>query len=347
MRYRDLSDRFKVSAVGLGCMDFSHAYGAAMDEVESVRLIRAAHDDFGYTLFDTAETYGTAADPHANERLVGKALAPVRDDVTIVTKFGIHFDYENDKPPYPLHLDSSPETIRRSVEGSLERLGTDHIDLYLQHRIDPTVEPEVVAETVGELIGEGKVLRWGISEATDEYLRRANAVTPVGAIQNRYSMMARWHEPLFATCEELDVGWMAFSPLANGLLTGGITKANNRFDGAAGDYRAGMPQFTDEALDKNQALIDLVAGYAKAHDATDAQISLAWMLCKKPYIVPIPGARRMERIAQNAQASEVDLSIEEVAAIDRALDELESTGALSAVFGGHAGATVDHSSEEK
>ena len=211
--------RLEVSAIGLGCMGFSHAYGAPMDEDEAIRSIRKAVD-IGYTFFDTAEIYGPQDDPNANERLVGKALAPCRDEVKIATKFGIRFDLTSEKVPYPIIANSSPERIRESVEGSLTRLGTDHIDLYYQHRPDASTEPEVVAGVMADLIAEGKILAWGLSEAPEDYIRRANAVCPVAAVENRYSMMARWHESLFPTLEELGIGFVAFSPIANGLLSG-------------------------------------------------------------------------------------------------------------------------------
>ena len=332
MEYRELGRGLEVSAIGLGCMGFSHAYGPATDDAKATRLIRLAHEQ-GVTLFDTAETYGTPDDPHCNEVLVANALRPVRDEVTIVTKFGIHFDYANDEPPYPLHLDSRPETIRASCEGSLARMGVECIDLYLQHRIDPDVEPEIVAETIAQLIAEGKVRHWGISEASEDYLRRANAVCSVTAVQNRYSMMARWHEALFPALEELGIGLLAFSPLANGFLTGTVNKgAQAGFNGAAGDYRASMPQFTDEAIEKNRALVELIERYAAERGATPAQVSLAWMIRKKPWIVPIPGSRKENRITENAGAAAVKLTDDEVAAIDAALDGMEMSG----VFGGSA-----------
>lgn len=327
MEQRTLGKDLKVSAVGFGCMGLSHAYGAPLDEREAVKLIRRAFD-CGYTFFDTAEIYGTEEDPHANERLVGEALAPVRDKAVIATKFGLSFDTESGVVPYPIIPDSRPETIRRSVEGSLARLRTDHIDLYYQHRPDPKVEPETVAEVMAELIREGKITHWGISEADEEYLRRAHAVCPVTAVQNRYSMMARWHEALFPALEELGVGFVAFSPMANGLLTGKYGKGS-RFD-ARYDYRAAMPQFTDEAAEKNAALISLLCRYAGEKNATPAQISLAWMLCKKPWIVPIPGTRSEARMEENAGAAAVALLADEVRAIDAALDGME----MSEVFGG-------------
>ena len=327
METRVLGKDLMVSAVGLGCMGFSHAYGAPTDEKETIRLLRRAFD-LGYTFFDTAEVYGTPDDPHINEALVGKALAPVRDQVVITTKFGLRFDRESGKVPLPLIPDSRPETIRRSVEGSLRRLGTDHIDLYFQHRIDPAVEPEEVAGVMADLMKEGKITHWGISEANEDFLRRANAVCPVTAVQNRYSMMARKYESLFPVLEELGVGLVAFSPMANGFLTGRYGKGQH-FNPAT-DYRAAMPQFTDEAVDQNAALLKLLNDMAVEKHATPAQISLAWMLCKRPWIVPIPGTRKEDRMTENAGAARIKLSSDEVDALDRALDSMK----MSAVFGG-------------
>ena len=329
MNTRILGADLTVSAVGLGCMGFSHAYGAPTEKHEAIRAIRAAYD-LGYTLFDTAETYGTAADPHENEKLVGEALADVRTSVQIVTKFGIRFDETSTAVNKPLIPDSRPETIRASVEGSLRRLQTDHIDLYFQHRMDPKVEPEAVAQVMADLIREGKITHWGISEADETYLRRAHAVCPVTAVQNRYSMMARQHEVLFPALEELHIGFMAFSPMANGLLTGAYGK-NDTFAPKL-DYRSAMPQFTPEAADQNRALLELLRDLAERKHATPAQISLGWMLCKKPYIVPIPGSRKAERMRENAGAAEVVLSPEEVETMDKALNTIP----MSAVFGGTA-----------
>lgn len=316
-----------VSAVGLGCMGFSHAYGAPTDEKETIRLLRRAVD-LGYTFFDTAEVYGTPDNPHINEELVGKALSPIRDKVVIATKFGLRFDFESGKVPIPLIPDSKPETIRQSVEGSLKRLNTDHIDLYFQHRIDPEVEPEEVAGVMADLIREGKITHWGISEANEDYLCRANTVCPVTAVQNRYSMMARHYESLFPVLEKLGVGLVAFSPMANGFLTGQYGKGEH-FDPKT-DYRAAMPQFTDEAVEQNTALLKLLRNMAVEKNATSAQISMAWMLCKKPWIVPIPGTRKEERMRENAGATEMELSASEVQILDDALGKME----MSAVFGG-------------
>ena len=327
MDTRILGKDLAVSAVGLGCMGFSHAYGAPTEEKEAVRLIRQAAE-MGYTFFDTAEVYGTPEDPHVNERLVGEALAPIRDKVVIASKFGLRFDFASGKVPVPLIPDSRPETIRHSVEGSLKRLGTDHIDLYFQHRIDPAVEPEEVAGVMAGLIREGKITHWGISEANEDYLRRANAVCPVTAVENRYSMMARQYESLFPVLEELGVGLVAFSPMANGFLTGRYGKGQH-FDPRT-DYRAAMPQFTDAAVEQNAALLSLLNDMAAQKKATPAQISMAWMLCKKLWIVPIPGTRKPERMAENAGAAGIRLTAQEVQALDDALDQME----MSAVFGG-------------
>ena len=327
MNNRVLGQDLAVSPVGLGCTGFSHGYGAATEEKEAEELIRKAYD-LGYTFFDTAEVYGTEDDPHHNEKLVGRALHDIRDRVVIASKFGLSFDKSAGKAPYPLIPDARPETIRRSVEESLERLNTDHIDLYFQHRIDPEVSPEEVAGTMADLIKEGKITYWGISEANEAYLRRANAVCHVTAVENRYSMMARQYEALFPVLEELQVGFIAFSLMANGFLTGKYGKGQH-FD-AATDYRAAMPQFTDAAVEQNQRLLQLLNDLAAEKSATPAQISLAWMLNKKPWIVPIPGSRKLSRMEENFHASDIVLTKDEVAAIDKALDGV----GMSAVFGG-------------
>lgn len=317
----------EVSALGLGCMGLSHAYGVPTEKSEAVRLIRQAAET-GYTFFDTAEIYGTQDNPYDNEIIVGEALAPYRDKVQIATKFGIRFDLSSNTVPYPIIPDSRPKCIRKSVEGSLKRLRTDHIDLYFQHRIDPDIPAEEVAGVMEDLIKEGKILHWGISEANEEYLRRANAVCPVTAVENRYSMMARHYETLFPVLEELGVGLVAFSPMANGFLSGKYGKGEN-FDKKY-DYRSNMPQFTAEAFDENRRLLTLLQETAEKKGATPGQISLAWMLCKKPWIVPIPGTRKDERLKENAGATKVKLSAVEVAELDKALDSIP----MSAVFGG-------------
>lgn len=327
MQTRTLGKDLTVSAIGLGCMGMSHAYGAPADKKEMTELLAQAVD-MGYTFFDTAEVYGTPGNPHDNEELVGAALKPYRDKIVLATKFGIHFDMSSPAVNKPLVPDSRPEVIRASVEASLKRLNNDHIDLYYQHRLDPKVPIEEVAGVMADLIREGKITHWGLSEANAETIRRAHAVCPVTAIQNRYSMMARWYEELFPMLEELHIGYVAFSPLANGFLSGRYDK-NTRFE-AGTDYRSVMPQFQPEGIDQNRALLDLLNKLAGEKNATPAQISLAWMLCKKPYIVPIPGTRKAARLQENAGAADVCLSAAEVQAIDTALGGME----MSQVFGG-------------
>lgn len=328
MEYRKLGKNgLEVSAIGLGCMGLSHAYGKPTDRKDAEELLDSAID-FGVTLFDTAEVYGSEDDPHHNERLVGEILKPHRNEIKLVTKFGISFDMSVKGATHPLIPDARPEVIRKSVEGSLERLKTDHIDLYLQHRIDPNVEPEEVASVMADLIKEGKILNWGVSEATEDYIRRAQKVCPMAAIENRYSMMARWHEKLFPTLEELGIGFIAFSPMANGLLTGNYD-ANSTFDKNT-DFRAVMPQFQKESFDQNQQLLELVNDIADSKHATPAMISLAWMLSKKDYIVPIPGTRKIYRLKEDIGAADIHLTKQEVADIDTALDKIP----MSKVFGG-------------
>ena len=328
MKYRILGlGGLRVSAVGLGCMGMSHAYGAPADKREMTELLSDAVE-MGYTFFDTAEVYGTADRPHDNEELLGRALRSLRDRIVLATKFGLTFDNPHGAGPHALIPDSRPATIRRSVEESLRRLRTDRIDLYYQHRIDPKVEPEEVADTMTDLIREGKILHWGISEATEEYLRRAHKVCPVAAVQNRYSMMARRHEALFPVLEELGVGFVAFSPLANGLLTECYT-ADTRFD-AATDYRASMPQFRPESFEQNRTLFALIDRLAEEHRATPSQIALAWMMNKRPWIVPIPGTRHLCRLKENIGAADIRLTAAQVQSIDDAL----ATMPMSDVFGG-------------
>ena len=328
MEYRTLGlSGLRVSAVGLGCMGMSHAYGAPADKREMTELLADAVE-MGYTFFDTAEVYGTPDHPHHNEELLGEALHPYRNNIVIATKFGLRFDMPDAAGPHALIPDARPEIIRHRVEESLRRLCTDHIDLYYQHRIDPSIEPETVAEVMADLIREGKILHWGISETTEEYLRRAHRVCPVTAIQNRFSMMARWHEPLLPVCEELGIGFVAHSPLANGLLTNRYT-ANSTFDPST-DYRASMPQYRPESFEKNRTLFSLLEHLAEEHRATASQISLASMMNKRPPIVPIPGTRHLLRLKENIGATDIHLTDEEVNAIDTALDNME----ISEVFGG-------------
>ena len=327
MQTRTLGKNLQVSAIGLGCMGMSHAYGAPADKQQMTELLARAVD-MGYTFFDTAESYGTDADPHDNENLLGQALAPYRDKIVLATKFGLSFDESSKQIPKPLVTDSRPEVIRKSVEGSLRRLRTDHIDLYYQHRVDAKVPVEEVAGVMDDLIKEGKILHWGMSEVGEDVIRRAHAVCPLTAIQNRYSMMARHYESLLPVLEELHIGFVAFSPLANGFLSGKYT-ASSQFD-AAYDYRSKMPQFKAEAYDANASLLALLNKLAADKQATPAQISLSWMINKKPYIVPIPGTRKLERLAENAGAADVVLTAGEVAQIDDALNKMP----MSEVFGG-------------
>lgn len=327
MKYRILGKDLQVSEIGFGCMGLSHAYGKPVEKKEGIRLLREAVE-MGYTFFDTAEVYGTAENPHANEELVGEALKSVRNKVVIATKFGIHFDMKSKAVNKPLVPDSRPEVIRASAEASLKRLDTDHIDLYYQHRIDPNIPIEEVAGVMTELMQEGKITHWGLSEADEDTIRRAHAVCPLTAIQNRYSMMARWYEKLFPVLEELQIGYVAFSPLANGFLSARYDK-DAVFDSKY-DYRSMMPQFTGQGIEKNRKLLELLHQTASGKNATPAQISLAWMLHKRPYLVPIPGTRNMERLKENADASDICLAASEVRALDDALDSME----MSDVFGG-------------
>lgn len=327
MKKRILGKDLNVSAVGLGCMGMTHAYGAPADKREMTELIAQAVDQ-GCTFFDTAETYGTRECPHDNEELVGAALKSYRDKVVIATKFGIRFDRSSDAVNLPVIVDSRPEVIRASVEGSLKRLKTDHIDLYYQHRLDPKVPIEEVAGVMAELIQEGKITHWGLSEAKEDTIRRAHAVCPVTATQNRYSMMARWYEALFPVLEELGIGYVAFSPMANGLLSGKYGK--DTVFGGHEDYRSVMPQYQPENIERNRELLELLKNTAGEKNATPAQISLAWMLCKKPYMVPIPGTRKPERLTENLGAADVELTAAEVAVLDAALDRIP----MSEVYGG-------------
>lgn len=325
MKNRILGKDMTVSVVGFGCMGMTHAYGAPSDPAEMTKVLHQAVD-IGYSFFDTAECYtGINADGSTayNEELVGKALKPYRQDVIIATKCGVWHT------PEGLKTDSRPETIRKSIEGSLKRLETDYVDLYYQHRIDPKIPAEEVAGVMSELIDEGKILHWGISETNEEYLRKAHNVCPVTCIQNRYSMMARDYEGLFPVLEELNVGLVAFSPLANGVLSDQYNKDSKFEEGV--DFRSRMPQYTPEAFDTNRSLFEYLRKLASEKNATPAQISLAWMICKKPYIVPIPGSRKPERIKENLGAADVILTPEEVAAIDEKLDGIEMSGMYGSI----------------
>ena len=312
-----------VTPVGLGCMGFSHAYGVAEDKQTAIKTIQKAYD-LGYNFFDTAECYtGFNADGsiNYNEEIVGEALKDVRDKVIIASKFGVTHKGDH------LEFDSSPDTIRKSIEGSLKKLQTDYIDLYYQHRLDPKVEPEVVAGVMKELIEEGKIKAWGISEVNEDYLRRAHAVCPVTAIQNRYSMMATWHEHLFDVCEELGITYVAFSPMANGLLTGQFTDQSTFSEG---DFRNEMPQYQKEGYKKAEQLLNLLKELSEKKHCTMAQLSLAWMMCKKDFIVPIPGSRKLERIEENFNAANIEVTKEEIKMIDDLIHSIDFD-----VFGGH------------
>jgi aryl-alcohol dehydrogenase-like predicted oxidoreductase len=306
----------EVSALGLGCMGMSYGYGPAADKNEMISLIRAAVER-GVTFFDTAEAYG----PFANEELVGEALAPVRDQVVIATKFGFAFGPKGEQTG----VDSRPEHIREVAESSLKRLKVDAIDLFYQHRVDPNVPIEDVAGAVKDLIREGKVKHFGLSEAGVQTIRRAHAVQPVTALQSEYSLWwRRPEEQVLPTLEELGIGFVPFSPLGRGFLTGKIDEKTT-FDKS--DFRNMVPRFTAEARKANQAVVDLLARIAKQKKATPAQIAIAWLLARKPWIVPIPGTRRLERLDENIGALAVRLASDDLREIDRAASQITVQGA--------------------
>ena len=303
----------EVSALGLGCMGLSFAYGPATDTQEAIKLLRAAVEK-GVTFFDTAEAYG----PFKNEELLGEALAPYRDQVVIATKFG----FANGKPGDG--VDSRPEHIREVAEASLKRLKTDRIDLLYQHRVDPKVPIEDVAGTVKELIQEGKVKHFGMSEAGAQTIRKAHAVQPVAALQSEYSLW--WREPekeIIPTLEELGIGFVPFSPLGKGFLTGTINE-NTEFDKT--DFRNIVPRFSQDARKANQAMVDLLGSIADEKQATPAQIALVWLLAQKPWIVPIPGTTKLHRLEENLGAVNIKLSTQDLADIDKAASEIEVQG---------------------
>lgn len=315
MKTRVLGQGLEVSAIGLGCMGMDHAYGAPADREEMIKLIRRAVE-LGCNFFDTAVVYG-----EANEVLLGKALEIYnREDVIIATKFGIYGQKMVDGKPEN-DLNSKPDSIREQLEGSLERLGVDYIDLYYQHRVDPEVEPEVVAGVMKELLAEGKIKHWGLSNAPLDYLRRAHAVCPVTCIENQYSMVFREPEDeIFKVCEELGIGFVAYSPLGNGFLSGKYD-ANTVYP--EGDFRNKMGRFSPEVMQKNQVLLDLLKEIADSKNATSAQIVLAWELAQKPWIVPIPGTTKMHRLEENLGGEDIELSPEELKGINAALDALD------------------------
>ncbi|MEN3749498.1 aldo/keto reductase [Sphingomonas sp. HF-S3] len=305
----------EVSAIGLGCMGMSHAYGAPKDRGEMIRVLRGAVDR-GVTFFDTAEVYG----PYTNEDLLGEALQPLRDRVTIATKFGFAIDDASRGSG----VDSRPEHIRAVAEASLTRLRTDVIDLFYQHRVDPAVPIEDVAGTVGDLIREGKVRHFGLSEAGADTIRRAHGVTPVTALQSEYSIWWRTLEAeILPLIEALGIGLVPYSPLGRGFLTGAMS-ADTEFE--KGDFRAGLPRFSTEARAANQALVDLIAGVAAGKGATPAQVALAWLLARKPWIVPIPGTTRLDRLDENIGATELVLDEADIRGIDQAASQIEVQG---------------------
>ncbi len=310
----------EVSAVGLGCMGITHASGAPMTTEEGVKVLRQAFE-YGYTLFDTAECYtGINADGSTayNEEVVGEALRPFRDKVVIATKCGVHHGKDS------LIVDSRPETIRKSVEGSLKRLGTDYIDLYYQHRIDPKTAPEEVAETMAELIKAGKIRAWGVSFAPEEYIRRAHAVCKISAIENMYSFVARQDEgTYFPLCEELGITYVSACPLAKGYLSNRYTAGTTYREG---DWRARMNLFRKEGMDANLGLMDLITEFAERKQATPAQIALAWEITKKPYLVPVPGTTKKDRVKENFDAVNVELSPAEMQEIEEALSHMDIVG---------------------
>lgn len=314
MQYRKLGNSdLEVSAIGLGCMGMSYAYGKAPDKNEMISLIHSAVER-GITFFDTAEMYG----PYTNEELLGEALASHRRQVVIATKFGIKI--QDGKQVQ----DSRPEQIRRSVEGSLMRLNTAYIDLYYQHRVDPAVPIEEVAGTMKDLIGEGKIRHWGLSEAGVQTIRRAHAVQPVTAVQSEYSLwFRRPEEELIPTLEELGIGFVPFSPLGKGFLTGRFNK-DSKFDSS--DFRSIVPRFTPEALEANQALVDLLKKVGDQKSATPAQIALAWLLEQKSWIVPIPGTTKLNRLEENIGAADIRLSADELSDINSILDQIKVAG---------------------
>ena len=307
------NSRLEVSSLGLGCMGLSFGYGPATEKQKAIQLIRDAFE-LGVTFFDTAEAYG----PFDNEELLGEALEPFRKQVVIATKFG----FKEGNPT--LGTDSSPKRIREVAEASLKRLRTDHIDLFYQHRVDPNVPIEDVAGTVKDLIAEGKVKHFGLSEAGAQTIRKAHAVQPVTALQSEYSLW--WREPeevILPTLEELGIGFVPFSPLGKGFLTGAINE-NTSFDKS--DFRNTVPRFSEENRKANQGLIELLGNMAAEKAATPAQIALSWLLAQKPWIVPIPGTTKLHRLEENLGATEIELSDNDLAKIKEALSNIEVQG---------------------
>jgi len=307
-----------VSAIGLGCMRMSAGHGpVAGTKQEMIAVMRGAVER-GITFFDTAQVYG----PFVNEEIVGEALAPVRDQVVIATKFG--FKFESDKDPHPTGLNSRPEYIRETVEGSLKRLRVDAIDLLYQHRVDPEVPIEDVAGAVKDLIQQGKVRHFGLSEAGAQTIRRAHAVQPVAALQSEYSLWWKLpEEEILPTIEELGIGFVPYSPLGKGFLAGTMTE-NTQF--GKDDNRGSFPRFTPEARKANRPLVDLLQAFAARKKASSAQIALAWLLAQKPWIVPIPGTTKLERVEENIGATAIELSSDDLREIDSATARIPVQG---------------------
>ena len=316
MHKRTLGQGLEVSAIGYGCMGISQSYGTPPGRDAGIKLIRAAFDE-GVTFFDTAEVYGNGE----NEKIVGEALKPIRDQVVIATKFGFAFDDNGKRLD---GVDSSRARIRKAVEGSLKRLDTDYIDLYNQHRVDPQTPMEDVAETIKALVAEGEVRHFGLSEASATSIRRAHAVHPVTALQSEYSLF--WREPeaeIIPTLEELDIGFVPFSPLGKGFLTGAIS-AGTQFTGT--DFRNTIPRFSEDNRAANQALVDALEQIAAQKQATKGQIALAWLLAQMPWIVPIPGTTKLERLTENNGAAAVALTADDLARIASAVAGIEVKG---------------------
>jgi aryl-alcohol dehydrogenase-like predicted oxidoreductase len=315
MKKRTLGQGLEVTALGFGCMGLNFSYGHALANEDSIKLVRDAVDR-GVTFFDTAEVYG----PYTNEEIVGEALRPVRDRVVIATKFG--FNIQDGKMA---GTNSRPEQIRKVADASLKRLGIDVIDLFYQHRVDPNVPIEDVAGAVKDLIAEGKVRHFGLSEPGAQTVRKAHAVQPVTALQNEYSLWTRGPETngILQACEELGIGLVAYSPLGKGFLTGAMGKDSKI---AENDFRKLLPRFTPEAMEKNQALVDLIRRVADEKKATPAQIALAWLLAQKPWLVPIPGTTKLHRLEENLAAADVELTSTELAELDEAAANIQVEG---------------------
>jgi aryl-alcohol dehydrogenase-like predicted oxidoreductase len=317
MKKRTLGQNLEVSAIGFGCMGLNFGYASSLTKDAGIKLIGAAVER-GVTFFDTAEVYG----PFTNEEMVGEALRPVRDRVVIATKFGFAID---PKTRENRGLDSEPEHIRQVCDASLKRLGIESIDLFYQHRVDPNVPIEDVAGAVKELIAAGKVKHFGLSEPGAQTIRRAHSVQPVTALQNEYSLWTRGPETngILDACEQLDIGFVPYSRLGKGFLTGAMSKETKLGEG---DFRKILPRFTPQAMEKNQALVDLLKRIASEKKATPAQIALAWLLAQKPWIVPIPGTTKLHRLEENIAAAEVELATSDLDEIERAAAEIQVEG---------------------